>query len=219
MSCPIVNERFCFKEEMNLTIHKSSLFYPGDGFIAYNPGGEIVFRVESYCPASRSKDELILMDSTGASLVTLQRKKPSLHQRWEGFLGEKNEGQEPIFTIHKSSIIGRYDIVAQVHNTDPIQEFKIEGSYVQRSCKILYNNNPRITESGSEEEETKVVVAEIERKMDSDAKVVLGKDVFLLCLKAGIDGAFIMALVLVLDQMEGHDYKESGDMVNFTFGH
>ncbi|XP_033512015.2 protein LURP-one-related 12-like [Nicotiana tomentosiformis] len=155
------------------------------------------------------------MDSAGISLVTLHRKKPSLHQRWEGFVGEKKEGQEPIFSIHKSSIIGQYDIVAQVYNsTDPVQEFNIQGSYLQRNCTILYN----LTKT-DQSEEAKVVVAEIKRKMDPDTNVVLGKYVFLLCLKAGIDGAFIVALLLVLDQVEGHDFKEGSDTVNFMYGH
>lgn len=74
----IVNERFCFEEETNLTVHKSSLFYPGDDFIVHNSSGEIVFRVESYCPDSRPKDELVLMDLAGISLVSLHRKVSSL---------------------------------------------------------------------------------------------------------------------------------------------
>lgn len=32
------------------------------------------------------------------------------------------------------------------------------------------------------------IVAEVKRGMDPDTNVVLGKDVLLLCLKAGIDG-------------------------------
>lgn len=68
--------------------------------------------------------------------------------------------------------------------------------------------NPTKTDQS---EEAKVVVAEIKRKMDPDTNVVLGKYVFLLCLKAGIDGAFIVALLLVLDQVEGHDFKEGRD--------
>jgi hypothetical protein len=35
--------------------------------------------------------------------------------------------------------------------------------------------------------------------------VLLGKDVFSLCLKPGFDGAFAMGLVLILDQITGDD--------------
>lgn len=67
---------FCFEEETHLTVHKTSIFVPGggDGFIVYNPTWEMTFRVDSYGPDSASKDELVLMDSSGKSLVTLLRK-------------------------------------------------------------------------------------------------------------------------------------------------
>ncbi|XP_027066112.1 protein LURP-one-related 12-like [Coffea arabica] len=73
---PIVEKIFCFEEETHLTVHKTSIFVPGggDGFIVYNPTWEMTFRVDSYGPDSASKDELVLMDSSGKSLVTLLRK-------------------------------------------------------------------------------------------------------------------------------------------------
>ncbi|KAI3803470.1 hypothetical protein L1987_31622 [Smallanthus sonchifolius] len=48
-------------------------------------------------------------------------------------------------------------------------------------------------------------MAEIRRKVDASTNVMLGKDVFLLTLKPGFDGAFAMGLVLVLDQINGDD--------------
>lgn len=74
---------------------------------------------------------------------------------------------------------------------NPGEEYQIEGSYAQRCCTIF----------NSEKESA----AEIRRKVDASANVTLGKDVFSLCLKPGIDGAFAMGLVLVLDQIYGDD--------------
>lgn len=47
-------------------------------------------------------------------------------------------------------------------------------------------------------------MANIRRKVDASTNVVLGKDVFMLSLKPGFGGAFVMALVLVLDQIDGN---------------
>lgn len=52
-------------------------------------------------------------------------------------------------------------------------------------------------------------MAEVKRKVDASRKVVLGKDVFLLSLKPGFDGAFAMGLVLVIDQIYGDDYVQN----------
>ena len=61
-------------EERNLTVLKTSLFFNGDGFAVYDSKGQLVFRFDSYGPRARDKDELVLMDPNGRSLLTLRRK-------------------------------------------------------------------------------------------------------------------------------------------------
>ncbi|KAG6658609.1 protein LURP-one-related 5-like [Carya illinoinensis] len=194
----IVDEKFCYPEETHLTARKTSVFFPGDGFVVYDPHGEFLFRHDSYGPDSRPKDELVLMDRSGKCLLTLLRKKPSLHQRWEGYRGEKAEHQDPIFRVSRSSIIGRSRLVVEVHG-DADKEYQIEGSFPHRCCTIykFYAENT-----------SREPVAEIKRKVDPSTGVMLGKDVFLLCLKPGVDSAFVMGLVLILDQMYGDDDVE-----------
>ncbi|CAI9773655.1 unnamed protein product [Fraxinus pennsylvanica] len=197
----IVEEGFVYKDETHLTVSKTSLFFAGDGYTAYDCKGELVFRVESYGPNTRDTGELVLMDASGRCLLTVRRKRPSLHQRWEGFVGERIEGQKPIFSVRRSSIIGRGSLAVEVY-TNPGEEYQIEGSFATRHCTIF-----------NAEKET---VAEIRRKVDATTNVVLGKDVFLLSIKPGFDGAFGMGLVLVLDRVDGDDLADennSGDHV------
>ena len=80
---------------------------------------------------------------------------------------------------------------------NPGEEYEIEGNFGQRNC-IIFNA-------------AKESVAEIKRKVDASTNVVLGKDVFLLSLKPGLDGAFAMGLVLVLDHINGDDYVENDE--------
>ena len=124
----IVDQKFNFHEETQLTVHKTSVFFPGDSFFAYDSDAHLLFRFEPYGPDSQSRDQLLLMDASGHSLLTLVRKRSSLHQRWEGFVGEKAEEQNPIFSMYRSSIIGQSDVLVQVYS-DPGEEYRIEGSY------------------------------------------------------------------------------------------
>lgn len=122
---------------------------------------------------------------------------PSLHQRWEGYAGEFKEGSsKPIFSVRRSSIIGTSGVTVEMYNPSG-EEFQIEGSFAHRSCTI-YATSSRTT------------VAEIRRKVDSGANVVLGKDVFLLCIKPGFDATFAMSLVLVLDQITAGGDEDGG---------
>lgn len=105
----------------------------------------------------------------------------------------EKEKESPIFCVRRSSIIGRSNVVVDVYG-DPGEEYQIQGSYPQRSCTIY--SSTTCLESSSKE-----AMAEIKRKVDPSTHVMLGKDVFLLCLKPGFDSAFAMGLVLILDQM------------------
>ncbi|KAG8379829.1 hypothetical protein BUALT_Bualt07G0130100 [Buddleja alternifolia] len=192
----IVEKAYVYEEETHLTVRKTSLFFAGDGFTAYDCKGELVFRVDSYGPDAGVTGELVLMDAAGRCILTVRRKRPSLHQRWEGFAGEGTDGKKPLFSVRRSSIIGRASMSVEVY-TDPGEEYQIEGSFGCRNCTIF-----------DSEKET---VAEIRRKVDATTNVVLGKDVFLLSLKAGFDGAFAMGLVLVLDQIQGEDRDADGE--------
>ncbi|EPS59500.1 hypothetical protein M569_15304, partial [Genlisea aurea] len=172
-------------QETILTVRKTSVFFPGDGFAAYDSAGELVFRVDSYGPDS---GEIVLMDADGGSILTVRRKRPSLHGRWEGFAGDGAEGKSPLFSVRRSSILGRSTVTVEVYG-DRGEEYRIEGSFPCRQCSIL----------GADTE----AVAEIRRKVDPTTNVILGNDVFILSLKAGFDGAFAMGLVVVLDQIQG----------------
>nr|GLL29234.1 protein LURP-one-related 12-like [Ipomoea trifida] len=187
-----VDDGFVYKQEVHLTVLKTSVFFAGDGFAAYSSDGQLLLRADSYGPDKRHQGELVLMDAAGKCLLTLRRKWPSLHQRWEGFSGERTEGQKPIFSVRWSSIIGRSSVTVEVYG-DPGEEYKIEGCFAQRNCTIF---------NGAGEEP----VAEIRRKVDPSANVVLGREVFSLSLKPGFDGAFAMGLVLVLDQIHADDH-------------
>ncbi|KAL6006263.1 hypothetical protein ACLOJK_040309 [Asimina triloba] len=195
----IIEGSYCSQEETHLTVLKTSLFFAGDGFTVYNARGEVVFRVDSYGPDARLRHELVLTDASGKCVLTVRRKRPSLHHRWEGFLGERSEGQKPIFSVRRSSIIGRSSVTAEVYGgksgSSLAEEYQIQGSFCHRNC-VFYR---AATESSKE------AVAEIKRKVSASANVLLGKDVFSLCLKPGFDSAFAMGLVLVLDQINGDD--------------
>ncbi|XP_077220616.1 protein LURP-one-related 12-like [Tasmannia lanceolata] len=193
----IVEECFCYEEETLMTVLKTSLFFAGDGFTVYDSKGEVVFRVQSYGPDSRFKEELILTDASGRCILTVRRKRPSLHHRWEGFLGERIEGQKPMFSVRHSSIIGRSSVTVELYGKDnsnnrpPVEEYQIEGSFSHRCCTFY--------------DSSRNSVAEIKRKVASCANIVLGKDVFCLCLKPGFDCAFAMGVILVLDQINDNN--------------
>ncbi|XP_065865587.1 protein LURP-one-related 12-like [Euphorbia lathyris] len=189
----VVDNEYIYQDDKHLTVLKTSLFFANDGFTVYDCKGEVVFRVDSYGPDSHDAGELVLMDAHGRCLLTVRKKRPSLHHRWEGYLGERTEGQKAVFSVRRSSIIGRCDVAVEVYG-NPGEDYQIEGCFANRSCTITNAE--------------KQSVAEITRKVDASTNVVLGKDAFSLWIKPGFDAAFAMGLVLVLDQINSDDYVD-----------
>lgn len=74
----IVEEDSVCREETHLTVFKTSLFFAGDGFTAYDSAGKLIFRVESYGPDGGDTGELVLMDPAGRCILTVRRKVTDL---------------------------------------------------------------------------------------------------------------------------------------------
>lgn len=108
-------------------------------------------------------------------------------------MGERVDGQKAIFSVRRSSMIGRSSVTVEVYNSKG-DEYEIEGSIAERCCTIF--------------DVAKTPMAEIKRKVDCTSEMVLGKEVFSLFIKPGFDGAFAMALVLVLDQINANDRSD-----------
>ncbi|CAN8284858.1 unnamed protein product [Cochlearia groenlandica] len=172
------------KTSVVLTVWKKSLLFNCDGFTVYNSKGDLVFRIDNYmnCP----KDNIVLMDSSGLPLLSIRRKKLSLGDCW--LVYNKETKRNPIFTTKKNvNILTNRTSLAYVSTKKKLL-YNIEGSYGQRSCKIL-------------DAERKKTMAEIKRKEAVIGGVAFGKDVFKLVVEPEIETCVAMALTIILDQM------------------
>eukprot|EP01018_Ginkgo_biloba_P004649 Gb_03358 [translate_table: standard] len=168
-----------------LTVWRKSLVLNCNGFTVYDSTGSLVFRVDDY--ASTLNDEVVLMDAAGKALITMRRKRLSLQDRWEGFVGST---KKPIFSVRRSTLPIPTKAVTYVFMTSTKcgkhSDYHIEGSYCKRSCTV-YNSS-------------RSIVAEVKRK-NATSDVMLGDDVFSLVVQPGFDQAFIMGLIVILDHM------------------
>ncbi|KAK4359536.1 hypothetical protein RND71_021765 [Anisodus tanguticus] len=175
-----------------LTVWKKSLLFNCYGFTVFDNQGNLVFRVDNY--NAGTKGEIVLMDASGNSLLTIRRKRLSLSESWLVFKGET--AVDPLFSVKKNVNLLNSKSLAEVHDqgkavSSPKKKmvYEIEGSYAQRCC-VVYDDKRRR-------------VAEIKRK-EAVKGASFGIDVFRLIVQPGeIDLSMAMALVILLDQMFG----------------
>ncbi|VAH20979.1 unnamed protein product [Triticum turgidum subsp. durum] len=210
----VVGEEHCEMEDRELTVRKTTLFSPGDGLEAYDHRtGELAFRLETYgrggaCGGGAAAGDLALLGAAGDPVLTVRRRRPSLHHRWDGFLGDGGAaGAKPLFSARRSSILGAgagvlVDLLAPAHAA--AKEFRVDGSFPRRCCRVVAVASS-VGGEVEEGEDQETVVAEVRRKVDEGAHVVLGRDVFVLWVRAGFDAAFAMGIVLVLGRITGDE--------------
>ncbi|XP_015964503.1 protein LURP-one-related 8 [Arachis duranensis] len=173
-----------------LTVWRKSLVMNCKGFTVIDSHGNLVYRVDNYI---HNPNEVVLMDASGNSVLTICRrtKKLGFGHSWYVYEGEGRESPICCVKKHVNILQGNPKVQAYVYRRHKpcVAAFTVEGSYAQRTCKVL-------DECGSE-------VAQIKRKEANtkNVNVSFGMDIFQLLVHPGFDPAFAMALVLLLDQM------------------
>ncbi|XP_076882688.1 protein LURP-one-related 17-like [Bidens hawaiensis] len=175
-------------EPSSLTVWRKSLFVGCSGFTVINSNGDLVYRVDNY--GSHRRQELVLMDASGKPILTVSRsKKLKMFDNWLVFEGElSSKEQKPICRArkHVNVLWPKVKRLARVYY-DEKNMYMIEGSYMDRSCKVL--------------DKSRNVVVEIRRKETVTKGVSFGLEVFDLVINQGFDSGLAMAIILLLDQM------------------
>ncbi|XP_010553189.1 PREDICTED: protein LURP-one-related 8 [Tarenaya hassleriana] len=171
-----------------LTVWKKSLLFNCEGFTVYDGKGNLVFRVDNYMNGHKHK--IVLMNASGEPLLTIRRKKLSLlGDCWLVYDGETERDPRFCARKHVSIMPKNSKSLAYVMSTKKTTLYEIEGSYSQRSCRIL-------------DEKRKRKAGEMKRK-ERVGGVGFGPDVFTLVVEPDMDTSVAMALVILLDQMFG----------------
>ncbi|CAA0814226.1 Protein LURP-one-related 17 [Striga hermonthica] len=184
---------------VSFTVWRKSLVFSCKGFTVIGSDGSLVYRVDNY---TGRPDRIVLMDGPGHPIFTISRRKKlgiaeNFWLVYEGEVEEKSNktSKEPIFCVRKNNSImksSKPSLLACVYRGSCEKRcvYTIEGSYENRSCKIL--------------DESKRVVSEIKKKeaiTNGGGAFTFGLEVFDLIVRIGVDSTFAMALVLLLDQM------------------
>ncbi|XP_009780096.1 protein LURP-one-related 17 isoform X3 [Nicotiana sylvestris] len=191
---------------ISLTVWRKSLIFSCKGFTVIGSDGSLVYRVDNY---SGRRGQITLMDGSGKPILTICRHKQKLRlvdNNWfiyEGEVGDDNYNsssskssssrKKPIFSVKKQMKIlhSNVNVLAHVYYQGISKKrysYIIEGSYANRSCKVL-------------DAESRNVVAEIRKKKAVTGGVTFGLEVFVLVVMPGFDSGFAMGMVLLLDQM------------------
>ncbi|KAM3296623.1 hypothetical protein ACQJBY_038789 [Aegilops geniculata] len=185
---PVVGHQFCAPYVVPLTVTKKSLSLSEGDFAITDANGAVVLKVKGAIFSIRSRRTIL--DGAGMPLLTMQEKVFSMHHRWEVFRGDSTNSGDLLFSVKTTSLIQlktEMDVFLAGNTAQQVCDFKIKGSYFDRSCVFYLGDS-------------NTMVAQMSRKL-TVSNVLLGRDTFSVTVFPHVDYVFIASLVVILDEV------------------
>ncbi|XP_059276638.1 protein LURP-one-related 6-like [Lycium ferocissimum] len=190
----VVSKVFCSNSEIVLVVRRRPHVVNGGGFIVTNNCTQnVVFKVDG-CGILGKKDELILRDSDGHDLLLIRKKGGviealSMQRKWRGYSKDFEGSEKLVFCLkepNNSCFFKKMPIKISIESNDYKDHkiFQIAGYFPDRACSIIDSSGNVVAKVGARKE--------VQQVMPS-------KDVYTLTIKAGIDQAFVVGVIAILD--------------------
>jgi uncharacterized protein YxjI len=219
----VVDARFCLSDAASLTA-ATTPSTPGKDFAVTDAAtGALVLRVDGVLFSLRRR--CVLVDADRRPVLTVQGSvghpstpsaPPSsffspciypradflllvgvaqallLNTRWKVFRGDSTSRCDRLFTVTKPSVnplhkSTKVSVFLASNNAEQACDFRVSGSYHDGACVVSLGDSD-------------TVIARIDRRV-SVVSALLGKNTYAVTVNPGIDYAFIVALVVILDDM------------------
>ncbi|GMN40498.1 hypothetical protein TIFTF001_009717 [Ficus carica] len=187
----IIGPQYCSpNHRIDLAIVRKVSMMTGGNFAVTDVNGNIMFKVKGVLSF---RGRRVLLDATGNPIVTLRQKLMTMHARWQVFRGESTKSRDLLFSAKRTSIFQwkwktKLDVFLANNTEEEVCDFRIEGRWFENSCVI------RAGESSTN------ILAQMQKKHTVQS-VLFGKDNFMVTVYPNIDYAFIVALIVVLDEI------------------
>ncbi|KAI3732592.1 hypothetical protein L1987_63798 [Smallanthus sonchifolius] len=187
-SIAVVSPHFLAPYPVDLTIVKKLLTLSDGNFAVTDVNGNVMFKVKAKHISLR--DRRVLLDAAGNPILSFQKKLISVHNRWVVFRGDSSDSKDMIFSAKQSSLIQfktTLDVFLGHNEKENVCNFKVKGSWFDRSCTIYAGDGTTI-------------IAQMHKKHTVQS-IALGKDTFSVTVYPNVDYAFIVALVVILHEI------------------
>ncbi|XP_027368524.1 protein LURP-one-related 14 [Abrus precatorius] len=181
----VVEDSFCVPNPTQITVEKTYHgFFLNQRYKVLDANGTLLLRVDGSSLNMHKKR--VMRDAAGSPILTMREELLTLRHRWMVHRGRSSEEKDLIFGVQRShplDMIPRLDVFMATNNIiQNINTFQLIGSYIDQSCKV-YKGYTLIAE----------LIDVYPRSNFSK-----WKESFKIKINAGVDYAFIVALLVIL---------------------
>ncbi|KAI3470939.1 hypothetical protein Pfo_027602 [Paulownia fortunei] len=181
----VVGEDFCFPYLVNLAV-KKKIGFSSKHIDVLDDNGTLLLQVDG--GFWQFKQKRTMHDSMGVPIITMMRTKAiSWHQQWTVHRGESLEESNLLYTVQKShsfQLKTQLEVFLASNLTGEICDFRVVGSYISQSFKVYKGDT---------------LIAEVRERFRLGS---LGKESFEARIYPGFDYAFIVSLLVILNEID-----------------
>ncbi|KAF3448004.1 hypothetical protein FNV43_RR08712 [Rhamnella rubrinervis] len=92
-------------------------------------------------------DRRILLDAANNAIISFQQKILTAHRIWNVYRGDSSDTKNLLFSVKKSSLLqfkNQLDVFLAANTKKDFFDFKIKGSWFERSCTIYATDGTTI---------------------------------------------------------------------------
>ncbi|KAM3737856.1 hypothetical protein ACB098_09G087900 [Castanea mollissima] len=176
----VISPYYCAPYPVDLGTVRKVLTASDSSFVVTDTNGNTLFSLYNR----------IIVDAAGNPIVTIQDKVFTAHNRWQAFRGESTDSKNLLCSARTRSMLylkTKLDVYLAHNTTEKVCDFKVEGSWLDRSCVIYAGGSS-------------TVIAKMHKKYTVQS-ILIGNDNFIVTVYPNIDHAFIVALIVILDEI------------------
>ncbi|XP_076910417.1 protein LURP-one-related 6 [Bidens hawaiensis] len=185
---PVVSKMFCSSTQVVLGVRTRPHVVGGGGFVVTDLHSHaVVFRVDG-CGVVGKKDQITLADAYQTPLLLIRRKGGivealSLYKQWGGYAPDYVGSQKLVFTLKdpNACFANNRPVRVSIEQKDESIYFQINGYFQDKECSIVDSGGNVIAQVGVSKE------------------MMETKDLYHVVVKPGIDQAFVVGVIAVLD--------------------
>ncbi|XP_040930530.1 protein LURP-one-related 15 isoform X2 [Gossypium hirsutum] len=135
----VIGPEYCYPQPVDLAVVRKVLTISEGKFAVSDINGNIMFITKGKIFSIH--DRRLLTDAAGNPVCTLRHKIMTVHDRWQVFRRESTEEKDLIFTVKRSSMIQlktKLHVFLATNPKENVCDFRVEGSWLERSC-IIYS--------------------------------------------------------------------------------
>ncbi|KAF3448003.1 hypothetical protein FNV43_RR08711 [Rhamnella rubrinervis] len=190
----VVNPQFCTPYPVDLVVVKKLMTLKEGSFAVTNVNGDVMFKIKG--SVFSIHDRRVLLDAADNPIISFQQKILTAHRRWNAYRGDSSGSKDLLFSVKKSSPLQfktQLDVFLAANTKQDVFNFKIKGSWFERSCTIYAADGTTIIAQSMN-----LIDENAMHKKHSAQSILLGKDTFGVTVYPHVDYAFIVALVVIL---------------------